>query len=152
MKKHYDKINKIVDAYVDPLVDVKRVELGINNYKLKMYHEMGKSLMETEEGMGFEFADNHMRKYAKFLTEECNIKYSYNDLWSMKQLYLKFPNLNIMHALFRWEHFKEILQIENESEMKFYLYSIIENNFTVEELKDYIKSNAYEKSIKEAKV
>ena len=46
-----------------------------------------------------------------------------------------------------WSHFKELLPIKEQSKRNYYINSIVEHNFSVRELRDYIKSNAYERLI-----
>ena len=66
----------------------------------------------------------------------------------MRQFYLDFPKGATLSHQLSWSHIVELLPINVESKRNYYINSAIEHNFSVRQLRDYIKTNAYERLIK----
>ena len=50
-----------------------------------------------------------------------------------------------MSAILTWSHICEILPIENNNKRNYYINQVILNNLSVRELRNQIKSNAFER-------
>ena len=65
----------------------------------------------------------------------------------MREFYLYFQKIGTLCQQLTWSHYRVLLSIKIESKRNYYINSCIEHNFSVRGLRDYIKSNAYERLI-----
>lgn len=63
----------------------------------------------------------------------------------MKKFYQCFKILQTLSAILTWSHICEILPIENNNKRNYYINQVILNNLSVRELRNQIKSNAFER-------
>ena len=71
-------------------------------------------------------------------TYEVNSKVRY-----MRQFYLLFPIYHSVSDKLTWTHYRYLLPIKNESERNYYINQVVLNNLSVRELRELIKSKAY---------
>ena len=90
-------------------------------------------LIAINEGIDIE---NEEKEYGK--------NYSYRSLWKMRQFYLAIPKLSTQ---LNWSIIQEILPIKDESKRNYYINSCIEHNFSVRQLREHMKTNAFERLI-----
>jgi len=57
----------------------------------------------------------------------------------------------VWHQL-NWSIFKILIPIKNENKRNYYINATIENSFSVRQLKEYIKTNPYERLVKKDKI
>ncbi len=63
----------------------------------------------------------------------------------MRQFYLLFPILRTLCEELTWSHYRYLLPIKNESERNYYINQVVLNNLSVRELRELIKSKAYDR-------
>ncbi|MCL1876137.1 MAG: PDDEXK nuclease domain-containing protein [Synergistaceae bacterium] len=146
MDKYYKNIQQLI---TDNLVYIKKQEISVNHHTLLTYHEIGRQLIEAQGGKEkAKYGNQLIKEYSIKLTNEYGKSYDYRSLFRMRQLYLSFPKVATLWRQLSWSIFRELLPIKNESKRNYYLNSVIEHNFSVRQLKEYIKSNAFERLIK----
>ena len=146
MDKYYNNIKELIE---NNLVEVKKNEISSNYHTLLTYHNIGKEIVEAQEGeKRAKYGDNLIKQYSKLLEREYGTRYGRTNLMLMRQLYLSFPKVHTLYGQLSWSIYKELLPIKNESKRNYYINSIIEHNFSVRQLREYMKSNAYERLLK----
>ena len=114
------------------------------------YFEIGKLLNEA----GKHYGENIIGEYFKKLVVEVNKKYTRSTLFRMKQFYNKFSNEKVvtLSQLLTWSHYVEVLPFDNYNKINYYIKIAQEQNLSVREFRNRIKSNEYERLPKETKI
>ena len=73
------------------------------------------------------------------------MQYSARELRKMRQFYILFPKWGSLSSTLSWTHYRYLLPIKNENERNYYINQVILNNLSVRELRDLIKSKAYDR-------
>ena len=149
MDKYYESIRNLIE---NNLVEIRKQEISVNYHTLKTYHEIGKTLFEAQSGKRAKYGINLIKDYALKLEKEYGAKFGYRNLETMRQFYKNFPITHSVSAQLTWTHYKTLLPIKNESKRNYYINSIVEHSFSVRQLKEYIKSNAYERLVKKENI
>lgn len=150
LDKHYKNIKTLIE---NNLVEIKKQEIGTNYHTLLTYHNVGKELIEAQGGKEkAKYGNQLIKEYSIKLTNEYGKGYDYKNLFRMRQLYLNFPKVATLSRQLSWSHFITILPIKNENKRNYYINNAIEHNFSVRQLREYIKTNAYERLIKKDSV
>ena len=148
MDKHYENIKVLIE---NNLVETKKNEIKNNYHTLTTYFNVGKNIVDAQGGeTRAKYGDNLIKEYSHKLTEEYGKQYSERTLRNMRQFFLTFKSKQIwltVSAKLNWSHFESLLPIKNESKRNYYINSTIEHNFSVRQLREYIKTNAYERLI-----
>ena len=143
--KHYKNIKQLIE---NNLIEVKKQEISTNYHTLMTYYNVGKELIEAQGGEErAKYGEELIKSYALKLEKEYGKKFSYRSMWKMRQFYLSVSKLPTLSAQLNWSIIQEILPIKNENKRNYYINSTIEHNFSVRQLRDYIKSNAYERLV-----
>jgi len=146
MDKHYKNIKTLIE---NNLIEVKKYEISSNYHTLITYFNIGKLLIEAQGGRErAKYGNQLIKEYSIKLTNEYGRGYDYKNLFRMRQLYLSFPKVATVWRQLSWSIFRELLPIKNESRRNYYINSCIEHNFSVRQLKEHIKSNAFERLVK----
>ena len=145
MDKHYKNIKQLIE---NNLIEVKKQEISTNYHTLITYYNVGKELIEAQGGEArAKYGNQLIKEYSIKLTGEYGKGYDYKNLFRMRQLYLSFPKVATVWRQLNWSIIKLILPIKNENKRNYYINSCIEHNFSVRQLRDYIKTNAYERLV-----
>ena len=103
----------------------------LNRHLIKLYWEIGKKIVERQEKFGW--GKNIVEKLSHDLRQEFFAAkgYSVQNLWYMRQFYLKyrdFPNLQQLVGEIPWGQNLVILsRIEDMKEKEFYIRGTIQN-------------------------
>ena len=117
-----------------------------NKSDLKSYYNVGKMLIEAQGGEErAKYGDYLIKEYSKKLTEELKYGYSIKNLKRMRQFYLFSQKGSTVSTQLTWSHYVELLSLTNISEINYYINTIIQNNLSVREIRNRIKSNEYER-------
>ena len=126
-----------------------------NRSDLETYFNVGKLIIEAQGGkVRAEYGDKLIKSYSKKLIVELNNKkYSYRNLMNMRKYYLKFSNekVNALRSQLSWSHYRELLSIDNEDEIQYYIKLALENNLGYRELGRRIRIKEYERLSIDAK-
>ena len=145
MDKHYTNIKQLIE---DNLVIVKKNQISSNNHTLITYYNIGKEIVKAQGGEArAKYGEELIKSYSLKLEKKYGRNYSYRSLWKMRQFYLVIPKLPTLSAQLNWSIIQEIIPIKEESKRNYYMNSVVEHNFSVRGLREYIKTNAYERLI-----
>lgn len=142
---YYDEIkNELVNNEV-----YKRVkDYSKNRSDLNTYYNVGKLLVEAQGGeKRAKYGDELIKEYSKKLSVDLNKKYSERNLRNMRKFYLIFKDeiWQTLSAKLSWSHYVEILFLDNNNSIRYYLSVANAQNLSVRELKNKIKNQEYER-------
>ena len=149
MDQHYKNIKQLIE---NNLVEIKKNEISSNNHTLITYHNIGKEIVEAQGGGRAGYGDGLIKEYALLLEKEYGTKFGRSNLMWMRQLYLTFPIVHTLCGQLSWSVLRLLLPIKDESKRNYYINSTIEHGFSVRQLKEYIKTNAYERLVKKGDI
>ena len=112
-----------------------------NKSDLKTYYNAGKMLSET----GKHYGEGIIKEYSKKLTSELGKGYTITRLKYMRQFYVFFSKSPTLSDQLTWSHYCELLKFNNFEIIKYYIKITEEQNLSVRELRNRIKSNEYER-------
>ena len=139
MKEDYYVLikNKLIDNEIYERVK----DYSKERNKVSTYFETGKLLSEA----GSRYGDDVIGEYSKKLMIEVGKKYNKRTLRRIRQFYQKFNNLkwSPLATKLTWSHYVELLPINNNNELLYYIDKAINNNLSRNELRDEIKSKEY---------
>lgn len=112
-----------------------------DRHKVKVYYEIGKLLSEA----GKEYGKNIIRTYSEKLMVEVGKKYNERNLRYMRQFYELVGEVkwNTLCSKLSWSHYREVLSLKDEDEIRYYLNESENNNLTQRQLHELIKRDAY---------
>ncbi len=146
MDKYYNNIKELIE---NNLIYEKKQETSVNYNRLITYYNIGKEILEAQGGeKRAKYGNKLIKEYSKKLLKEFERKYSERTLRSMRQLYVLFKNEKIWRTVFAklsWSHLERIILIKDESKRNYYINLVLENNFSVRQLIEHIKSNDFER-------
>ena len=142
-KTYYNEIKTLIEAYE---VNHKVRALQDNSEKLLMNWNIGRLLVEAQGGMNrAKYGDGLIKEWSLKLSLLFGKNYSYTNLKYMRQFYLSFPNGHAVSDQLTWTHYRYLLSIKNEFERNYYINQVILNHLSVRELRELIKSKAYDR-------
>ena len=101
---YYNEINKKVKDY------------SKNKYELQTYYDVGKLLIEAQEGeKRAKYGNGLIKEYSIKLTRELGKKYNYRNLMHMRKFYILFKDENVyaLRTQITWTHLRLLLSIKN---------------------------------------
>ena len=140
-QKYYKQIKELIETYE---VNSKVRYMQDNHEKLLTNWKIGKLLVEAQGGLNrAKYGDGLIKKWAKEFEINYGKNYSHTNLRYMRQFYLLFPIYHSVSDKLTWTHYRYLLPIKNESERNYYINQVVLNNLSVRELRELIKSKAY---------
>lgn len=138
-----------IESYIKRNEINKRRRLLEENYDtLNNYWEIGRIIVELQNGKArAKYGEGLVKKWSVEFSDNYGSGYSYANLKKMKQFYLAFPKGLTLSSQLTWSHIVEILSIKNENKRKYYINKVINNNLSVRQLREEIKTNAYERLV-----
>ena len=119
----------------------KRVkDYSKNQNDLKTYYNVGKMLSEA----GKHYGEGIIREYSKKLTVELGKGYTQTRLKYMRQFYIIMQKSPTVSDKLSYSHYCEIMWL-NIDEINYYIKIVEEQNLSVRELRERIKSKEYER-------
>ena len=111
-----------------------------NKSDLTTYYNVGKLLAEA----GKHYGDGIIKEYSKKLTYELGKGYSERNLRNFRQFYIVISKWQTPSAKLTWSHYCELLWLDT-AKIEYYVYICENNNLSVRELRQRIKSEEYER-------
>ena len=140
-QQYYKQIKELIETYE---VNSKVRYMQDNHEKLLTNWKIGKLLVEAQGGLNrAKYGDGLIKKWAKDLETNYGKKYSQRSLMFYRKLYEIFSNVSTLWTQLTYSHFKCLLYVKNESERNYYINQVVLNNLSVRELRELIKSKAY---------
>ncbi len=143
MDKYYLEIKELIESYE---INHKVRTLQDNSEKLLMNWNIGCLLIEAQGGSKrAKYGDDLIKKWSLKLELKYGKCYSARELRKMRQFYLLYPKWGAVSPTLNWTHYRYLLPIKNENERNYYINQVILNNLSVRELRELIKSKAYDR-------
>ena len=133
--------NEIKNELVNNEINRKVKNYSINKSDLNAYYNVGRMLSEA----GNHYGEGIIEEYSKRLTYELGKGYSKRNLWLMLKFYELNEKVQTLSAQLSWSHYCELLSFENTDKINYYIELVKNNNVSVRQLRERIKSNEYER-------
>ena len=133
--------NEIKNELVNNEINRKVKNYSINKSDLNAYYNVGRMLSEA----GNHYGEGIIKEYSKRLTYELGKGYSKRNLWLMLKFYELNEKVQTLSAQLSWSHYCELLSFENTDKINYYIELVKNNNLSVRQLRERIKSNEYER-------
>ncbi|MBR6072980.1 MAG: DUF1016 family protein [Bacilli bacterium] len=135
--------NEIKNELINNEINRKVKNYSINKSDLNSYYNVGKILNEA----GKHYGEGIIKEYSQKLKYDLNKNYSVRLLYRMLKYYNfvseeKMPTLS---AKLSWSHYDEILRFDDINKIAFYIKISEQQNLSVRQLRERIKSNEYER-------
>lgn len=142
-----NEINDIFDNIKELVISSRnRVYTTVNTEMLKLYWNIGKAIMEIQQGdERASYGDAVLEKLSQKLTNEFGKGFSKRNLERMRKFYIYFPIATTVSSQLSWSHYLEILKIDEESKRNFYIKETINSKWSVRELQRQRDSLLYER-------
>ena len=142
--------NNIYQEIKELLYSAKnRVYQTINNTMTQTYFQIGKRIVEEEQGgeIRAEYGSALLKNLSSELIKEFGKGYSEQNLKNMRQFYLIYQKRQTVSSEFKlsWSHYIFLTRIENINERNFYEIESIENSWSLRELKRQFDSGLFER-------
>lgn len=126
-----------------------RVYQTINVTMTQTYYEIGKRIVEEEQGgeIRAEYGKSLLKLLSIELSNEFGKGFSVDNLENMRRFYLTFSNSETLSRKFElsWSHYIFLTRIENPNERNFYEIEAIENSWSLRELKRQFDTGLFER-------
>lgn len=139
--------NEIKSELLNNEINRKVKNYSINKSDLDAYYNVGRMLSEA----GNHYGEGIIKEYSKRLTYELGKGYSKRNLWLMLKFYELNEKVQTLSAQLSWSHYCELLSFENTNKINYYIELVKNNNLSVRQLRERIKSNEYERFPKSTK-
>jgi len=115
---------------------------SVNTILLHTYWNVGKYIVEYEQQgkQKAEYGKELLARLAQDLTLEYGKGFSRSNLFQIRSFYLKFPKVQTLSEQLSWSHYVELMKVENNLELGFYLKECEKEHWSVRELKRQMKS------------
>ena len=133
--------NEIKNELVNNEINRKVKNYSINKSDLDAYYNVGRMLSEA----GNHYGEGIIEEYSKRLTYELGKGYSKRNLWLMLKFYELNEKVQTLSAQLSWSHYCELLSFKNTDKINYYIELVKNNNLSVRQLRERIKSNEYER-------
>ena len=140
--------NEIKKELIDNEVYKRIKDYSKNKYELERYYNVGKLLVEAQGGEArAKYGDGLIKEYSKKLVTEVGKKYSERNLRNMRKFYIIFKDKiwNALRSKLTWTHYRELLILNNNDEINYYIDLTLNHNLTYRQLHERIKSHEYER-------
>ena len=146
MTNYYDEIK---EKLLKNEIYAKVKDYSKERNKVITYFEVGKLLSEA----GKEYGSDIIGQYAEKLVNEVGKKYNRRTLFRMKQFYNIFSDTKVatLSQLLTWSHYVELLPLNDNNEINYYIKVCEQRNLDVRSLRMLIKSKEYERLSDETK-
>ena len=117
-----------------------------NKSDLNTYFEVGRLLVEAQGGeKRAKYGNKLIKEYSLRLMKELGTGYSSRSLFLMRKFYLSFRKVQALPAQLSWSHCIELLKLNNNDEINYYIHITEMYNLSYRELSKRIKSGEYER-------
>ena len=134
---------EIKNELINNEITKKVKDYSKNRSDLTTYYNVGKLLSEA----GKHYGEGIINEYSKRLTSEIGIKYSIRVLYKMLKFYnfMDTEKLPTVSAKLTWSHYDELLKLNDDDKITYYIMITDQQNLSVRQLREKIKNNEYER-------
>ena len=136
-----DYYNEIKNELINNEITKRIKNYSINKSDLNTYYNVGKILNDAGKHYGM----NIIKKYSIQLIKEVNKIYNETNLKRMRQFYLIIEKGATLWHQLTWSHYKILIPLKDIDKINYYIGVTEQNNLSVRELRNRIKSNEYER-------
>ena len=132
--------NEIKNELINNEITKKVKDYSKNKSDLTTYYNVGKLLSDA----GKHYGEGIIKEYSRKLSKELGKNYSETTL----KYYRLFYNFAIRHSVsdeLSYTHYRVLLQLKNMNEINYYVNISINQNLSVRQLQNRIKSREYER-------
>ena len=143
-KEYYDEIESFIKKNE---INKRRRALEENYDTLNNYWNIGKLLVEAQGGeKNIKYGNTLIKSWSKEYTQNYGSGYSYANMARFRQFYLSFPSFATVWRI-SWSVIKILLPMSDINRRNYYFNLSVEQNLSVRQLQNKIKSNSYERLI-----
>lgn len=135
---YYDEIKS---ELINNEINRKVKNYSINKSDLNTYYNIGKMLSEA----GNHYGEGIIKEYSKRLTNELGKGYTQSRLRYFRRFYDVFSKCPTLSDKLSYSHYCELIWNDDFNKINYYINISIENNYSVRQLRNKIKSNEYER-------
>ena len=129
--------NEIKNELINNEITKRVKDYSKNKSDLTTYYNVGKLLSEA----GTHYGEGIIKEYSIKLKKEINIKYDTSSLNKMRKFYILIEKMATVSPKLSYSHYIELLPINNLNKVKYYIKIIEEQNLSIRQLREKIKSN-----------
>ncbi len=120
----------------------KQSFIAVNTILIKTYWEIGKKIVKYEQKgkEKAEYGSSLLKNLSKDLKLKHGKGFGRNNVYLMRQLYLRYPKFRTLSGKLTWSHYTEIINIDDKLERSFYEKQAEYEGWSVRELKRQINS------------
>lgn len=133
--------NEIKQELINNEINRKIKNYSINRSDLNTYYNVGKMLSEA----GKHYGEGIIKEYSKKLTNELGKGYTFTALTRMKKLFILLEKLATVSQQLTYGYYIELLPYDDINKVKYYIKIIEQQNLTIRQLRERIKSKEYER-------
>ncbi len=142
-QKYFQEVERII---VKNEADKIFTELRSNYKDLMAKWNIGKILVEAQGGeKRAKYGNELIKRWSKRFTLKYGNGYDYTNLSRFRQFYLYYPIVGTVCQQLSWSHYRYVLTLKNEDERNYYINQVVLNNLSVRELRNEIKSKAFDR-------
>jgi len=135
--------NNLFGAVAKIVLEARKIAFRSNNgILLKMYWQIGKLIVEDEQGGSYKatYGKAVLKNLALQLGREFGKGFDERNLNNMRAFYGAFPIWNAVRTELSWTHYRIISRVENEAHKLQYITHSIEGNWDTRSLQRNIKT------------
>ncbi len=133
-----------------------RISRTINAEMIFLYWHIGKSIRdEIKQKERADYGDKVIKSLAQELSTEYGKGFSTGGLTRMIQFYDSFSTIEIVATLSQqltWSHIVELLPLKSKEQQEFYAFMVVEENWSVRQLRSNIHRMTFERTIINQKI
>ncbi len=119
-----------------------RAYKAVDNIKVQTYWQIGERIVREE------LKNKDRAEYGKYLIDNLagDLEISRRLLYQIYGFYKVYPIVQTLSAQLSWSHYVELIELSDEKERIFYENRIINNSWSIRELRESIKNHLYQKT------
>ena len=133
--------NEIKEQIINNEITKRIKDHSKNRSDLTTYYNVEKLLSDA----GKNYGEGIIKEYSKRLTKDLNAKYDVSSLNKMKKFYNLIEKMVTVSPKLSYSHYVELLPYKDINKINYYIKIIEEQNLSVRELRQRIKSSEYER-------
>jgi len=149
--KKLDIISKDHDSYRNLLNELKsilskgqaRAYKAVDNIKVQTYWQIGERIVRDE------IENKERADYGHFLIKNiaADLNIDQKELYKIVKFFRLYENVVTLSRHLSWNHYVELIRIENHIERNFYQAKAVNENWSVRELRSQIRNGLFNNSI-----
>ena len=115
----------------------------VNREMLNTYWQIGQLIVS--KGKEYSSDREFILELSKRLTRELGKGFSRSNLFTMRSIYLEYPDVQTLSGQLSWSHYSELIQVTDRKARGFYEKEAGQSGWSVRELKRQIDSSLFER-------